>query len=158
MDKNIRCNKILRIPLGTLNYLGFAFFKDDNYVIIKVLISYTILALYVLYNIAEFVFLYVNRNDFYMVTVNGSTAFLTITIYSKGFNYIFYRKQFEDLCTRMDTKMAFYQKHGNNKEKDIMKKCCKESENVLWIIKIAIAITVVLFIISLTLNFFILFE
>lgn len=155
MDEDILNNKILRHSVKALNYIGLTRFQNEKNKSLKNLICTLVLTIYVFYNIAQFIFLYQNRDDLALVIINGGTTILTILLYIRSFNYIKYRKQYNDLCTRMHDCMKFYDDNGDSEEKLIIETCVKRFTNIFQAVRLTIGSTCVLFVISHTLNFFV---
>lgn len=132
MDEDIRKNRILRVPLTCLSWLGLVTFKDQNFLVFNRAKGYIVIMTYVLYNVSEIIFLVINRKNIQLLTINGGTTALYFTIYVKSWASINHHKKFSKMFASMHQNMKMIEDSEDDEQKKIIDGYVKRCLKVVW--------------------------
>lgn len=155
MDENIRKNRILRVPLTCLSWLGLVTFSDQKYPLLNRTKGYIVIITFVLYNISEIIFLVINRENVALLTINGGTTALYFTIYVKSWASLNHRKKFCEMFATMNKKMKIIEESNDEEQKCILDGYVGRCLKVVWYLQANMTFTCTLFMVYLVVIFFI---
>lgn len=141
MDTCLKDNPILKIPLVALNLTGLVQFKDQKCQLLNKIWGYSIVIIYIFFNISQLIFLYVNNFEVNLIFNHGSATSLYFTIWVKALVSIIYRKEYNLLYNKINKTIKNLYQEGDQETKNILDDLVKKSTRAAVMMLVLVGFT-----------------
>lgn len=150
MDRDIRNNRLLKYNVMMLNQIGLVYFDDQRFPTFEYYKGIFCVFSFFVYNITEYMFVYINIDDVNLISLNLATAVLFSTLIAKGATFIWNNKTYFKLMTDMHYTMRYIENSKHDQLKKILDKDISHANKVMFAIFVSTTISILL----LSSNFF----